>query len=299
MESIEELQKRYKLSANDSDFIYQIIFEELTKGKKEKIKHCNLILGQQGSGKSTFSEKLSEKKGNAVVINGDFIRGHHPDIVELLKLYPNEYCYIIHPDWQAWKTKLIADLIKKGYEFNLEGACSDIEYIKAQIKELKKARYTVDPYILAVHFIESRLRMLERFCRQIMSSGTGRINDHERNQTCYDNITEMIRDLDLDRIQSLFLVDSSLISYPVSKSCEQKELLLQTIRTMNLTQTFQSFTSRINGIVQFLQANQGEISPALNERSTAQIFQLREDFANSIRIELARSNHFFRLDKSR
>lgn len=272
--SLEDLKKKYLLDPEESELVYQTLFYSLIEDKPKDVRKANYILGQQGSGKSTFSLLHEEK--DYVSIKGDYIRSFHPNFKKVMEIAPAQGLELLASDWVGWKNKLFEDLIKEGYGITLETALDDLNAVKEKIRKLIANGYAVNAYFLAVHEIESRLRLLERFCYSLLTGNVARITDINRHIHSLEQIKSFIEEVCTMGISTLYMVDSSGITYPCSCSCNQSFIILEILKNAYYKWvTKESLEKRIEAIEDCLFTYFGKIDEELFDRATTHLQNLK------------------------
>lgn len=173
-----------------SDDLIKLIYETEIKPKFfNKITSVEkptsvFLAGQPGSGKGNLSDvTINQFNGNAVVIDIDNLRQHHPKIAEVKDQYT------LNVDTRKWKEMLIADCIKEKKNIIFDGTLGGtIKYIEADIQNVKDNGHKIQINALAVNDSVSKLGFTSRFEKQVLESGNGRPVDLSFHNDCYKNI---------------------------------------------------------------------------------------------------------------
>lgn len=278
--SFNVLQEKYLLSDAAKKKIVDDLFEELTQDKDNHLYQCNMIFGQQASGKSTLTDIMCSRNPELININGDIIRGKHPNIEELKELYPTQYIGLLYPDWNFCKEELLKRLMEDGYSFNVEFAMDDIEKIKSQINRISSASYKIDCYLMAVSQLECNLRVLERYFEQIKEDENPRLVDVERQQSALDQVRKLFSVIDLDEINRIAMVDMFGIDYPISKDCLQSEIIMDTYcKWSDLYVSMENVQGRIDALQSDTEHYKKSISDDMMARVKAHMLVIKKNLA--------------------
>ena len=284
--NIKYLQQKYKLSQEEHDNLYKEIKKKIIGNRQPGRKICNIIIGQNGSGKSTYSKILQDEDDSLVIINGDYIRSFHPYVNELMSLYPKDYCYILLDDWNMWKDRLYQDIISEGYSVNFETTFYDPTKTISLIDLLKSNGYTFNFYIIALDYIESRLRVLERFFNSFGQTGTGRIIDADYQNKAFNNITNFIGNFDLLGVEFITILDYNFIPYNIWCGSGQSKLILNLIRKMYKPMINENFIIRFENLKSLYQMYENLLEDNIKQRCSEQMKELDEYLSiDSINVE--------------
>lgn len=193
---LRDLLAKYKLPSEEYEQIYKRIKTIWTNGKtpsKEKV--AVIIGGQSGAGKSgiiSYSMKMFED-GNVIVINGDEIKKFHPKAEEIAKLYPKLYSKITEQEGAAWTSRLFEELRQEGYNIIFEGTMRNNRVADDAIADLRdKLGYTVIVRGLCACYLESRISILERYEKQVLLQGWGRMVAKAHHDITYEGMPKTI-----------------------------------------------------------------------------------------------------------
>lgn len=276
---IRELQREFKLSELKHNEIYQAIKDEII-GVKSVINHkCNLIIGQSGAGKSTYSNILQLQDSSLIVINGDQIRSFHPSSSLLMSQYPKDYCYIILDDWLLWRNRLIQDILQKGYYFNFETTMNEPKVYHRFISNLQANNYQFNISVLAISYMESKLRMLERFFSSFSLSGTGRLIDSCYQKKSVENIKNHITCFDYPELLNLEFLDYHFKQYLINPGAIENTTIYENIITMSSDFLNNNFKERVNKILEFYQLYRNELDSRILAILNQQLAEVCQYFA--------------------
>lgn len=191
----EEILRKYKLTDEEHDNLYETIKRVYTATKTPSANPIAVIIGgQTGAGKSGligYSEKMFNDR-NVIIINSDEIKPYHPEESEIAKLYPDLYTKITDQESNAWTSKLFEDLRREKYNLIFEGTMWNNRVADESIVELLDLGYTVIVRGLAVDELESRLSILERYVGQKTTKGFGRLVTNEHHDRTYKGMPNTI-----------------------------------------------------------------------------------------------------------
>lgn len=275
---LKDLQKIYRLSPQEHEQIYSQIKETVIGSRYPSKRLCNLIIGQSGSGKSNYSYELQKKDPSIIVMNGDHIRSFHPSITPIMEQYPRDICYIILDDWISWWNQLIRDLIQEGYYFNFETGLKQPVFFQNFIKDLQLNKYQFHIYVIALSYMESRVRILERFFSMCSSIGTGRLIESVHQQASFQNIANSINTFTYPELLSLTFLDYRFFPHPVLPGAAQNQMIFESIRNESMLFLKEHFRERLDNIRQLYNMYRDNLEKNLGERLDEQITELFEYF---------------------
>lgn len=165
MNDIDLLKEKYKLSDNEYSDIERNIIKFYTEFVDSVKNPLAVILGgQPGAGKSELEKvAMNNLDRNAVVCNVDNLKDWHPKASEVKNLYPEKFSEIIGPAAHLWNLSLRNHCVDHKLNFILETTFSDADSINIIIERLKRNKFNVDIYLLAVPKEISKIGIYERY----------------------------------------------------------------------------------------------------------------------------------------
>jgi len=150
-----------------------------------------LIAAQTGAGKSGLKKKTQEEmQGNAVFVNTDELRRHHPRYEESGRLGDLESAARTQHDASEWRDKLLLSSIQNRRNIIMEGVFKDANGLLEVIDRLKEAGYKVVVRFLGVNRRESILGVHLRYEKQKAKTGHGRFAPVGYHDECYEKLLE-------------------------------------------------------------------------------------------------------------
>lgn len=274
---IKQLQEMYKLSKEEHEKIYQQIKGNIINLQSSQNSVCNLIIGQSGAGKTTYSHMLHEKDSSLVEIDEDYICSLHPSYSLLLHHYPRDYYFILANDFVKWRERLIQDLIHNKYYFNFETSMKEPSNIFQTINSLQSHDYQFHINILAISYMESRLRILERFFSRFSLTGTGRIIDSFYQKKSIENIKAGIDSFSYPELLSLKFLDYQFAPYYVNPNDNNLAIYESIVNESNIYLK-NNFHERLDQILQMYFMYREKIEPNLGKRLDEQIKEVLDYF---------------------
>lgn len=281
---IKQLQEKYKLPDVEHKKIYQQIKENIINLQSSQNSVCNLIIGQSGAGKTTYSHMLHEKDPSLVEIDEDYICSFHPSSSFLFHNYPRDYYFILANDFVLWRERLIQDLIHNKYYFNFETSMKEPNNIFQTINSLQSHDYQFHINILAISYMESRLRILERFFSRFSLTGTGRIIDSFYQKKSIQNIKAGINSFSYPELLSLKFLDYQFAPHYVHPNDNNLAIYESIINESNIYLK-NNFHERLDRILQMYFMYREKIEPNLGKRLDEQIKEVLDYFNYPIDIK--------------
>ena len=208
---IEELQSMYRLSKRQHDEIYHDLKSTVLM-EGNPLRECNIIIGQKASGKTTVAKQIGN--GGYVLFDKMFIDKQHPNYNEVNELYPGDFPNIIAPDVLNWKNRLLIDVINKGVNFSYETTGNNIHKLNDLITELKDNNYHINVFIISINYLESRLRLYEKYIRCLERNkmeGFFPLGETFRNS--FASIPDIAESLNFDDFDNVSFLDKQLVLY--------------------------------------------------------------------------------------
>ncbi len=198
-DQIKELIKKYKLSEEEHNKIYELIKEIYLRNAKISKNPISIIVGAQpGSGKGSligYSKKYFENSNDVFIISTDDYKPFHPKASEIAKLYPTEYSAVVEADSAKWTSKILQEAILNRYSFIFEVTLKNTRILE-RMKELKENGFEVMVRAMSVPYIESLLSAYERYEKQVESRSWGRFFDPLSYNYIYENIPNTIEEIE-------------------------------------------------------------------------------------------------------
>ena len=145
----DELLSSYRLA--DLNRAVDEIFDKTTVGKiTSHDPHAYLLGGQPGAGKTTLHRIIRAFDPNAVIVNGDNHREHHPNFERIQALFGKDSVVYTQGFANAVTQALIGKLCEGRYNFIVEGTMRDPSVPLNTCKLLKAQGYKVELAIIAV-----------------------------------------------------------------------------------------------------------------------------------------------------
>lgn len=185
---LNNLRKKYELTASQKQRIAQLIINDFTTGIKSVEFPTAVILGgQPGAGKGELITVASSMlKENVVICNADDFRDYHPRADEIKRFHEDEYPEITVEYSQPWNNLLKEHCIQNRYNFILETTFSSGNSMNVTIAELKNAGYTVFLMVLSVNSKLSYLGTRIRYEEMRATTSYGRLVEKKVHDKKYD-----------------------------------------------------------------------------------------------------------------
>jgi hypothetical protein len=199
------MDESFKLSAREHERIYKKIETDMLR-KTEAVLHPQVIItgGQPGSGKSKLLEQSKKDfpDRNVVVINGDDVRGYHPQAEEIFKLDDKRFAERTDPDSRAWTKQLFDRAIETKRNIIFESTMREVGPISETMVRLKNEGYHVTAMVVATHERMSTTGIFRRYEEQKSKKGYGRWSDLSSHDAGYEGMPRTV-----EHIESHGLVD--------------------------------------------------------------------------------------------
>ncbi len=197
MEEVEKIIERYELSEEESDLIFEKI-KNLALKDKTPVEHPKAIvdLAPPGSGKTGlngYSLNQFENK-NAIIINGDELKGFHPKAKEIAQLYPELYAKITDRNSNKWADKLVELALKQKYNVIYEGTGNS--KVMLNIIKNKMDNHEITIRTLAVNDLNCLMSILDRYEGQVDRKEYGRLVTEDRFYHIYNSFLDVIDKLE-------------------------------------------------------------------------------------------------------
>ena len=203
MENIEEIKKKYKLSEEQHEEMYQharkIVFGD---AKTYNNPTAILIGGQTGAGKGgidVYSKKeFKDKNLDSIVIDVDCYRMLHPKGEEIVKNFPTWYNDITAQETGLIAKALLKEAIEKGYNFIFEGTMKNTEILDTMKKMPKN--YNKIVRVIATSPKESLLTAFERNEEQVNVVGYGRFTNVDIHDFSYEGVAKTLKTIEESKV---------------------------------------------------------------------------------------------------
>jgi hypothetical protein len=197
-----------------------------------------------------------------------------------MKEYPKDYCYVILEDWISWRNRLIEDIIKNGYYFNFETSMKEQSIYHRFVKNLQQNNYQFSIMVLATSYIESRLRILERFFSSVAQQETGRLIDALYQQKAIQNIQDNINNFNYPELLSLTFLDSQLTPYVVTPGAKENQKIFDLIYNKSIQETENHLKERLERLLNYYYLYKDNLETNLKNRLDQQLQEILDYFGN-------------------
>lgn len=161
--------------------------------------------GQPGSGKSALIADIKKQNNTYIVINGDDLRGFHPQMIDLMEKDEENAADLMQMDCNYWTEKLIAYCLANKTNMIIEGTMRRPEVPLNTAKILKMNGYTVEANILAAHPMVSLASIFYRYEIQkhfIINARFTKIKSHDESSLHIpDTLNAIFKSEDFDKIK--------------------------------------------------------------------------------------------------
>lgn len=155
-----------------------------------------IIGGQPGAGKTQIIDHAKKEFNNNIVeCNADSFRDLHPLAKHIKTHHENLYPDLTTDLAQGLNLKLRKECQARKLNFALEITLRDGAPVNATIEAIKKAGFTVNLSVLAVHENWSKLGTYERLEAQRVISGTGRIVPDDAHDIRYKALPDALKEI--------------------------------------------------------------------------------------------------------
>lgn len=197
------MDKSFKLSDRQHQTIYSRIEKEQFTGTKP-VENPRVIItgGQPGSGKSKLIE-MSKKDfpdGNVVVINGDDLRGYHPQSDKILKMDDKKFAERTDPDSREWTRKLFEKAIETKRNIIFESTMREPGPISKTMERLKDNGYHVTTKIVAANERDSTTGIYKRYESQKAERGYGRFSEQSSHDAAYEGMPRTVEHIEKNQL---------------------------------------------------------------------------------------------------
>lgn len=197
------MDKSFKLSDRQHNTIYSRIEKQQFTGTKP-VENPRVIItgGQPGSGKSKLIEMSKEHfaDGNVVVINGDDLRGFHPQADKILKMDDKQYAQRTDPDSREWTRKLFEKAIETKRNIIFESTMREPGPISKTMEKLKDNGYHVTAKVVAANERESTTGIYKRYESQKADKGYGRFSELSSHDAAYEGMPRTVEHIEQNQL---------------------------------------------------------------------------------------------------
>jgi UDP-N-acetylglucosamine kinase len=159
-------------------------------------KHLVILGGQPAAGKSSITKELFDQhKGNIVLLNGDEFKPLYPNYKELARLDPDGTSKLVQPYSNYVIDNLKQEAIDRGLNVIVEGTMRTSEVPLKTADEFASKGYTVEAYVVASNYYNSRIGIEQRYENEVAEQGFGRMVNPINHDEAYRNIPGTIQDL--------------------------------------------------------------------------------------------------------
>lgn len=197
--------EQYRLSEAEHEAIFQAYIKPQVFALASPVEHPVAVIfgGQPGAGKSRAVDDAVEeldRKGGAVQIIGDELRGYHPSYARLLAQDDKTAAFYTDRDTGKWVEKCIAHAKQQRINVVIEGTMRNSDVVAATTHDFREAGYFIDARALAVNFRLSEQGILQRYENQKLDRGTGRMTTEKAHRDAYDGMPVTIERIERDKL---------------------------------------------------------------------------------------------------
>jgi predicted ABC-type ATPase len=169
-------------------FIEQIVPKsELGRTTAQESPKAIITAGQPGAGKSGLVKAAAaELSQNAVVIDPDELREHHPDLQRLREAHPYTWSIDTNADAGRWASKLREAAVEGRRHIIFDTTLANADPVIKQIRAIQAKGYEVEIRVMATHRLESEVAIDRRFTSQLEREGYGRHVPGEFHDQAYE-----------------------------------------------------------------------------------------------------------------
>lgn len=189
------------LSEKDLQSIFLERIVPAFAGKIKQQEHPAAIIfgGQPGSGKSALISEIVKQNHEYCVINGDDLRGFHPQMYDLLKTDEENASDLVQPDCNFWIENLISYISERGGNMIIEGTMRRSEVPLNTARLLKDKGYSVEANIIACHPFVSFASIYYRYEAQKKILLNARFTRAQSHDISFLNIPKTLSDIYLSK----------------------------------------------------------------------------------------------------
>lgn len=183
------LIEKYKLSKEEHDIILNELIDQLfSKKVKNEKPSIMFVIGQPGSGKTTFINSLNLSE--YTIINSDEYRKLIKDYPEIMEKYPTLLSKLTNYDAHLWGDELFSYGINNGYSVLREKVPVDYSLIDL-IKE-SSSKHDITINVLVTGNLTSLLATRERYEKEVLENKNAKLSNIDAHNKCYDLLSQFI-----------------------------------------------------------------------------------------------------------
>lgn len=195
---------RYRLSEAEHEAVFEEIKADIFSHAKTADQPVAVIFGgQPGSGKSAaLSEAMDElrPRGGAAEIIGDDFRSYHPAFRQLMAQDDKTAAFYTDRDTGRWVEKAIAYAQQQRLNIVIEGTMRDSDKVAETMTSLRDAGYEIDARALAVNPKLSWQGVMQRYEKQKLDRGNGRMTAPDSHQAAYDGMPVTLERIEREKL---------------------------------------------------------------------------------------------------
>lgn len=242
---IGDLIEKYKLNEEEHNNVLEklknTIFSKASSSKQPSIM---FVIGQPGSGKSTYIENSSLKK-DYVIINSDEYRQFHKYSKEILEKKPTYYAKLTNYDVHLWGDELFSYALLNDYSVLREKAPIDLSLIEL-IKDISKNNEVVINVVISGN-LNSLLATRERYEKEIKTKPNAKLSNIAAHNKCYQILNEFISECLLNNVKVNYVIYENE-EYKIIPVKDDYLRLLEYYREESNNKTCLEFNKRISFI---------------------------------------------------
>jgi ABC-type oligopeptide transport system ATPase subunit len=176
------------------------------KALPELQKKAYIVGGQPGSGKSAFAAHLIQGNTGVVFINGDDLRGYHPNYVTYLKTDDEHAADKTQAVCNYWIEKSIGKCIAMDFSFIVEGTMRTEQAPLQTATIAKDAGYDVYGCALSTPYALSLASTVFRYTETKKKEGSARYTKRKSHDEAYDNLSQTVERLLMSKLFDEFFI---------------------------------------------------------------------------------------------
>ena len=188
---------------NERIFREEIVPQHLSGGRRTDRPMLIVVGGQTGAGKAPVTRltryRLDNREGY-IEINMDDYNPHHPRYWHWLGADPAGASARVRPDGQRWWDKARQYAIQQSCDVLLHSAMRDESEFEDILREFRAAGYRVEAALVAAPAAWSGLGIVQRFWRDVLAVGRGRVVDPADHDATYAGVLRGAEAIDRDAL---------------------------------------------------------------------------------------------------